>query len=145
MSDTGFPGDLATQIVTEPFEELVDRLDREAAEGFFHTAAQLVVDVSGERVLDVAVGRTHRHEPFRTDTLSALYCTAKPLVAVAVLALVADGELSLEDQLRHVVPDLDTPWIADRTIEEVLAHTAGLHTVDTVLARILPEPSESPG
>ena len=86
--------DAATQVLAAPFEDLVDRLDREAAEGLFHTAAQLVVEVAGETVLNLAVGRTHRHFPFRTDTLSALYCTAKPLIAVAVLALVADDELS---------------------------------------------------
>ncbi|MCZ7630034.1 MAG: beta-lactamase family protein [Microthrixaceae bacterium] len=143
-SDPAPQPDVATQVLAAPFEELVDRLDREAAEGLFHTAAQLVVEVSGETVLDVAVGRTHRHEPFRTDTLSALYCTAKPVVAVAVLALVADDELSLTDQLHDVVADLEVPWIADRTVEEVLAHTAGLHTVNTVLARILPESMREP-
>ena len=112
-------GDTASQVVAEPFRELLGRIEAEAAEGLFHTAAQLVVDLRGERVLDAAVGRTHLHEPFRTDTLSALYCTAKPLVAVAVLVLVEDGELSMDDRLRDVVPGLDTPWIADRTVEEV--------------------------
>lgn len=144
MNDQPRPLDTATQAVAEPFEELVERLEREAAEGLFHTAAQLVVDLAGERVADVAVGRTHLHEPFRTDTLSALYCTAKPLIAVAVLALVADEELSLDDRLCDVIAGLDTPWMAERTVEEVLAHTAGLHTVDTVLARILPESLREP-
>ena len=121
------------------FSELVERVEREAEEGFFHTGAQLFVGVGDRVLLDVAVGRTHRREPFRTDTLSALYCTAKPLVTVAVLALVADGELSLDDRLEHVVPGLQTPWLAERTVEQVLGHTAGLHQMDTVLARILPE------
>ncbi len=127
--------------VTEPFEELVDRITDEADEGFFHTAAQLVVVHDGECVLDAAVGRTHLHEPFTRDTLSALYCTAKPLVAAAVLRLVAEDELSLDDRLGDVVDDLAADWIADRTVEEVLGHTAGLHVMNTVLARILPERS----
>ncbi|MCP4435946.1 MAG: beta-lactamase family protein [Actinomycetia bacterium] len=131
--------DTAAQVVSEPFAELVERIEREADEGFFHTAAQMVVLRRGETVLDVALGRTHMHEPFRADTLSALYCTAKPLVSVAVLALVADDELSLSDQLGHVVPALGGTWMAERTIEQVLGHTAGLHQVNTVLARILPE------
>lgn len=130
-------------IVTEPFVELVDRITAEADEGFFHTAAQLVVVADGERVLDTAVGRTHLHEPFRRSTLSALYCTAKPLVATAVLRLVAEDELSLDDRLGDVVDGLDTPWIAERTIEQVLGHTAGLHVLNTVLARILPERSRA--
>lgn len=132
-----------SDIITEPFVELIERLSSEAAEGFFHTAAQIVVIDDGERVLDTAVGRTHLHEPFTRSTLSALYCTAKPLVATAVLRLVAEDELSLDDRLGDVVEDLDTPWIADRTVEQVLGHTAGLHVMNTVLARILPERSRA--
>ena len=135
------PEATSTDIVTEPFEELVERIRDEAAEGFFHTAAQLVVVRDGECVLDTAVGRTHLHEPFTRDTLSALYCTAKPLVATAVLRLVAEDELSLDDRLGDVVDGVDAPWIAERTIEQVLGHTAGLHVMNTVLARILPERS----
>lgn len=130
-------------IVTEPFAELVERITDEAAEGFFHTAAQIVVVAEGERVLDVAVGRTHLHRPFTRDTLSALYCTAKPLVATAVLRLVAEDELSFDDRLGDVVDGLATPWIADRTVEQVLGHTAGLHVMNTVFARILPERSRA--
>lgn len=128
-------------IVAESYAELVDRLERESEEGFFHTAAQIVVLRGDEALLDVAVGRTHLHEPFTAETLSALYCTAKPLVAVAVLRLVAEDELSLEDRLGDVVEGLPATWIADRTIEQVLGHTAGLHVVNTILARILPERS----
>jgi len=128
-------------LVTEPFEELVDRIEREAQEGFFHTGAQIVVMQSGITVLDMAAGQTHLHSPYETSTLSALYCTAKPLVAVAVLRLIAEDELSLGDRLGDVIDGLGTPWIADRTIEQVLGHTAGLHVVNTILARILPERS----
>ena len=128
-------------IVTDAYGDLVERLGNEAEEGFFHTAAQVVVRHRGETLVDAAVGRTHLHDPFERTTLSALYCTAKPIVAVAVLRLVAEDELSLEDRLGDVVDDLPTTWIADRTIEQVLAHTAGLHVVNTILARILPERS----
>lgn len=128
-------------VVTPGFSEIVDRLEREAAEGFFHTAAQVVVSAGGETVLDVSVGKTHLHEPFTADTLSALYCTAKPVVTVGILKLVQEGELSLDDQLGHVIDDLDTPWLAERTVSQVLGHTAGVHTINTVLGRILPEQS----
>lgn len=130
-----------TTIVSDPFADLVERIEGEAEEGFFHTGAQLVVTRGRERLLDVAVGHTHLREPFGRDTLSALYCTAKPLVAVAVLRLIAEDELSLHDRLGDVVEDLPAQWIADRTIEQVLGHTAGLHVVNTILARILPERS----
>lgn len=150
MTDSGASEGIVTEqtvtegIVTEPFEELVGRLTEEADEGFFHTAAQIVVVADGECVLDTAVGTTHLEQPFTRDTLSALYCTAKPLVAVAVLRLVAEGELSLDDRLGDVIDGLDelgAPWIAERTVEQVLGHTAGLHVMNTVFARILPERS----
>ena len=128
-------------IVTDPFADLVERLRDEAAEGLFHTAAQLTVQHGGDTLLDTAVGRTHLHDPYTPSTLSALYCTAKPLVAVAVLRLVAEDELSLDDRLGDVVEGLPATWIAERTIEQVLGHTAGLHVVNTILARILPERS----
>lgn len=127
--------------VSEPFADLVERLSDEADEGFFHTAAQLFVAESGEVLLDTAVGRTHLGTPFTTSTLSALYCTAKPIVALAVLRLIVDDELSLNDRLGDVIDDLPASWIAERTVEEVLAHTAGLHVINTILARILPERS----
>jgi CubicO group peptidase (beta-lactamase class C family) len=125
-------------VVDDAFAELVERIAAEAEEGLFHTAAQLTVRRGGEVLVDVATGRTHRHEPYRTDTLASLYCTAKPIVAVAVLRLVAEDELSLDDRLGDVVDGLATPWIAERTVAEVLDHTAGLHSVNTVLARVLP-------
>ncbi len=127
--------------VTDPFAALVERLEGEADEGFFHTAAQLCILQDGDVLLDTALGRTHLGAPFTTSTLSAMYCTAKPLVAVAVLRLIAEDELSLEDRLGDVIDDVPASWIADRTIEQVLAHTAGLHVINTILARILPERS----
>jgi CubicO group peptidase (beta-lactamase class C family) len=125
-------------VFRESFGELVERIADEADEGLFHSAAQLTVRRDGEVLVDVATGRTHRHEPYSTDTLASLYCTAKPIIAVAVLRLVAEDELSLDDRLGDVVDSLSTPWIAERTVAEVLNHTAGLHAVNTVLARVLP-------
>ena len=58
-----------------------------------------------------------------------------------MLRLVAEDELSLDDRLGDVVDELPASWIADRTVEQVLGHTAGLHVVNTILARILPERS----
>jgi len=124
--------------VAPEFEELVERLGREADEGFFHTAAQVAVVVDGELVCDAAVGRTHYHEPFTTSTLSALYCTAKPVLTAAMLRLVADDEVSLDDRLADVV-EVELPaWMGARTVEQVLGHTAGLHVPAAIISRILP-------
>lgn len=125
------------------FDSLIERIRDEANDGLFHTGAQLSISVDGETVVDEAIGKTHLHEPYETKTLAALYCTAKPVVAVAILRLIADDELSFDDRLGDVVDDVNADWIADRTIEQVLGHTAGLHVMNTIIARILPERSRS--
>jgi len=126
-------------IISPEFEEFVERLDREANEGFFHTAAQVAVSTADGMVLNAAVGSTHRGEPFSERTLSALYCTAKPVLAVGVLALIAADELSLDDRVGDVVDTALPDWIRERTIEHVLAHTAGFHEPSAVWSRIIPE------
>ncbi len=130
-------------VVIPELDDMVTMLADEADEGFFHTAAQLYVSYGGEVVLDAAVGRTHLHAPYGVDTLSALYCTGKPLVTLGVLALIDADELSLDDRLGDVIDDLPVGWMADRTVHQVLAHTAGLHVVNTILARVIPERSRA--
>ncbi|MFM7068461.1 MAG: serine hydrolase domain-containing protein [Actinomycetes bacterium] len=125
--------------IAPEFEDFVAQLEREAAEGFFHTGAQVAVVADGELVLDAAVGTTHRDEPITTESLFALYCTAKPVLAAAALRLIADDELSLDDCLGDVVEPSLPAWMAERTIEQVLAHTAGLHAPQAVASRVIPE------
>ena len=126
-------------VVDPAFSELVERLVREADEGFFHRGAQLVVLRGDETLVDVAVGHGHLGTPLTGSTVHALYCTAKPVLAVAVLRLVAEDELSLDDRLGDVV-EVDLPrWMQERTVEQVLGHTAGLHEPPSVWSRIIPE------
>lgn len=49
----------------------------------------------------------------------------KPMVAVAVLQLVADGEVALADRIGRHVPDAPAP---DATIRQLLTHTSGLQS-----------------
>jgi CubicO group peptidase (beta-lactamase class C family) len=124
-------------------DDVVARFVDDTSQRWAHSGAQLVVTVDGSTVADVATGVGHRDQPFRSDTISALYCTAKPLVAVAVLEQVALGELSLDDRVGDVVDSYDG-WIAQRRIDEVLSHTAGLHVLDEITPRILPESLRGP-
>jgi CubicO group peptidase (beta-lactamase class C family) len=127
--------------IAPEFTEIVERLERDAEEGLFHTGAQVYISVGSEVLVDTAVGYTHLREPMSADTLTALYCSAKPVLTVGILSLINDEELSFSDQLGHVIDGLDSRWLSERTIEQVLGHTAGIHSVNTVLARVLPEGS----
>ena len=77
--------------------EVADRLEAEAADRVFATGGQAYVSVGGEAVLDVAFGVDAIDTPVRPDSLFAVYCAGKPVFAVVVASLVAEGELSLDD------------------------------------------------
>lgn len=63
----------------------------------------------------------------------ALYCSTKPVLAVAVLTLVQDGVLALEARLAEALPWLAGHWIGRLTLEDVLSHNSNLHRVGLVL------------
>ncbi|MFF5546504.1 serine hydrolase domain-containing protein [Streptomyces olivaceoviridis] len=152
--------------------EALDRLDRHFAQ---HVDAGrlpgcLVAVARGGRVAhlttyglrDVAAGR-----PVEPDTLWRIYSMTKPVTAVAVLLLVQEGRLSLDDPLDRHLPAFADPRVyvggsgADvRTrpaagpilIRHLLTHTAGLtfgfyhrHPVDALYREAGLEYSVPPG
>jgi CubicO group peptidase (beta-lactamase class C family) len=86
------------------------------------------------------------HTPMRTDTLFRMASMTKPITAVAVLMLMEEGKLVLNDPLSKFIPEFKNPKVAvwnlpndprgagvrlvtaDRevTLQHVLTHTAGL-------------------
>lgn len=125
-----------------PFAELRHRLEAEARERFLYTGAQIVAVHENRKVADISVGVDHLHRPVTSDALFALYCVGKPFISVAILRLVAERELSLDDELQHVLPEETAgSWLGRITIESLLRHSAGLHVLNMVFARILPPSS----
>jgi CubicO group peptidase (beta-lactamase class C family) len=107
-------------------EDLTSRIDATIAESRFSGVVR--VDVAGETVLERAVGWAHRAErvPMTIETRLATASGTKGLTALTVLALDAEGTLSLATPARELLgPDL--PLVDDRvTVEHLLAHRAGL-------------------
>jgi CubicO group peptidase (beta-lactamase class C family) len=64
--------------------------------------------------------------PVTADTLWDLASVTKPIVGLAVLALVEAGELSLDETVGAHLPDYRDTDKADRTIAQLLTHTAGI-------------------
>lgn len=70
--------------------------------------------------------------PVQPDSLFRIASVSKPITAVAILRLVEEGRLSLDDHAFRILADLDPPQGAtpdprlfDITIEHLLTHTAG--------------------
>lgn len=78
------------------------------------------------------------HEvPVTTRTVFETASLTKQMTALAVMTLVEEGRLSLDDRLVEWVEDAPAAW-ADITVDQLLSHTAGLahrfeRTVDGVL------------
>jgi D-alanyl-D-alanine carboxypeptidase len=78
---------------------------------------QVVVSGSADLAADRAT---------RAGDRFAIQSITKPMVAAAVLSLVADGRLALDDTVQDVLPDLlsQGPRI---TVEDLLSHRSGLY------------------
>jgi N-acyl-D-amino-acid deacylase len=81
----------------------------------------------GYGLADVAENR-----PFEPTSLCRLASDSKPITAVAILRLIEDGLLSLDDRAFRLLPDLRPPTNAsvdprldDITIQHLLQHTGG--------------------
>ena len=97
---------------------------------------QLCVWQHGKMVLDLAVGEDGVGRSLRPESIFALYCSTKPLLALVVAQLIEEGLLHEFTKLGDV---LDVPRaIAQFDIVKLLTHSAGLHAFNAVAANIVP-------
>ena len=87
--------------------------------------AELLIIRDGETVLHEAYGWDDREArtPLRTDLIYSLASLTKPVTALAVLMLVEDGTLSLDDPVSRHIPDFAGDPRA--TVHDLLAQTSG--------------------
>ncbi len=123
--------------MNEDFPETLERLHDEIDEGVFTRGLQAVVEVDGERVLDVALGDSGTGAPMTGDHVLRVYCTGKPILALAVAQLVDAGVLDLDAPLEEKLPDC-RPLAGGVTVRHVLTHTAGLHQPSGVAMELVP-------
>lgn len=86
------------------------------------------IDVGEERVYERVAGFAHRAHgvPVTPQTRFAIASGSKVFTALAVLRLVEDGVLALDQRVRSLLGD-DLPLIDDAvTIEHLLTHTSGI-------------------
>lgn len=106
----------------------IDPTDIDAVIAAEEFSGVVAVDVGADRVLERATGWAHRglRAPMRADTRLAMASGSKAFTALAVLRLVEDGRLSLDQPVRGILGDA-LPLIDDAvTIEHLLAHRSGI-------------------
>ena len=100
--------------------------------------AALCIQVAGETVIDVWGGVIDRHaeQLWQRDTLVNIFSSGKPVAAVVVLQLVAEGRLQLDTPLAEYWPEFAAHGKQSITLRHVLSHQAG---VPAVLEPLPPE------
>jgi CubicO group peptidase (beta-lactamase class C family) len=120
--------ELVERVATDP-EELADQLlsayDAEDAPG-------VVVSVwrDGKTVFSKGYGMADLtwDIPFEVETPSNIGSTSKQFTAFAVMLLVEDGKLSLDDDVRDHIPEL--PDFGEKvTVRNLLSHTTGYREI----------------
>lgn len=123
--------DLIRGHVDERVGALVERTAATVEEGTF--ARGVVIDIRhrGEVIVSCGIGTDGLGKPVDPETLFAVYCSAKPVVALAIGMLVEARELSWDDRLGDVLDDGArsglAPDVGEVTVAQLLTHTAGLH------------------
>lgn len=79
--------------------------------------------------------------PMQTDTLFRMASNTKAATAAAVLALVADGELALDDPAARFLPGFAAGDAAKITVRHLLTHSSGLR-IDSLFVVPLMKPSD---
>jgi CubicO group peptidase (beta-lactamase class C family) len=101
-------------------------LDQAVARNRFTGVA--TIDVGDRRVLERVEGHLHRalRVPMTADARIAIASGGKAFTALAVMRLVEEGALRLEQPVRELLGG-DVPLIDDRvTVEHLLGHTSGI-------------------
>jgi CubicO group peptidase (beta-lactamase class C family) len=113
-------------------------LEAEVAAGLFTRGAQVTATLDGRPFVDVAVGDDGIGRPLSTETVFRVYCTIKPLTAVAVAREVDEGRLDLDEPLAERLPGVAAVADGAVTLQHVLHHTAGLHRPTALEVELMP-------
>ena len=114
------------------------RLRADASEGSFCTGTQAYVSHAGEVMMQAAFGSDGLGRPMTNETLSAVYCSIKPIITVLVLLVEQDGALRLDMTLGEALELDDNPELAAVRLDDLLTHTAGMHELRSVIAAACP-------
>jgi CubicO group peptidase (beta-lactamase class C family) len=110
------PTSVATTFSTAGLDHVRDYVRNEVATGKI-PGAVLLIQQHGHLVLRESVGvlDTDSHRPMMDDAIFRFYSMTKPITSVAVMMLVEDGILSLDDPLSKFIPAFAETKVAVQT------------------------------
>jgi D-alanyl-D-alanine carboxypeptidase len=116
----------------EPASPVAEKIHQLVAHKYEMDApgAAVLVAKGGEVIINrgYGVADLERHEPITGDTTFCIASVTKPITATAVLRLVEQGKLNLDQKVVDILPDYPT-HAADVTVDNLLSHTAGIPDV----------------
>lgn len=94
-------------------------------------AVSVAVVRDGKIVLlkSYGVANLEWNQPATSETLYQMASATKPLVGTALMLLVEDGKIHLDDPVSHYLPDAPAAW-KDITIRHLATHSSGLKNFD---------------
>ena len=113
------------------------RLLDDVDEQLFTRGVQATISVRGEVILDLTAGDDGLGRPMAPDTLLRIYCTIKPVTAVAVGLLLDAGRLDLDAPIDDVLSGYDA-LAGGASLRQVMTHTAGLQSPDGQTIELTP-------
>ena len=116
-----------TCLAQESFENRIDEYLRKEMQAQEIPGVALAVVRDGKIVLARGYGLANvEHQvPVKPETIFQSGSTGKQFTATAVMMLVEEGKLSLEDKITKYFPDAPESW-RDITIRHLLTHTSGM-------------------
>lgn len=120
-----------------PAEQIDQVFSTAAADGKF--GGNVLVVRNGATIYEKSFGPADKARQIPNSSASrfSIASVSKPFTAVAVLKLVEQGKLRLEDRLDDIFPELKGAAIAGITVSQLLSHTSG---IEEVVARHLDRP-----
>lgn len=91
----------------------------------WHLGAQLAVYRNGELVIDLVGGESSPSQRLTRHHRMLLFSSTKPLMAFAILRLVEQRRLRLDDRIAAYWPEFGTGGKATATVRHALSHRAG--------------------
>jgi CubicO group peptidase (beta-lactamase class C family) len=121
----------SNQKTTNDFSFLFDHISDLQKENVLVGAEVLIIRNDTIQLHDV-VGWSDRENNLKLqkNSLYRIRSMTKPIIATAILILLEDGKLDLEDPVYKYIPSFDNPKADYITIKQCLTHTSGLGNHD---------------
>src|SRR6516162_10602433 len=113
------------------FKQLEDVLEGNLASGE-ELGASLAIDIDGELVVDLWGGWRDeaKHQSWERDTIVNVWSTTKTVISLAMLMLVARGDLDVYAPVARYWPDFAAAGKEDVQVRHLLSHTSGVSGLD---------------